>query len=90
MSDKYVIDDELKCGVERIEYDFGTNVGIVVMEPHHCTDMEGVIDFFKRIDPNVRHIITQTRIKWPDTLYQRTDEGWVAVLDGERGPCEPL
>jgi hypothetical protein len=48
----------LVTSVHQIVYDFEQRVGVVYMPPSCCTDMDGAIQFFKRIDPKVRQIQT--------------------------------
>jgi hypothetical protein len=67
--------------VDRVLYDFTERIGQVAMPPNCCTDMEGAIEFFTRIDPDVLEVQTFAGGAL-DTVYVRTDtergSGWNA------------
>lgn len=60
--------DELMTFVYRVAYDFVTKTGDVFMEDWVCSDKNGAINFFERIDANVRRIRTWQGAH-PDTEY---------------------
>jgi len=73
----------LKCFVGRVDYNFAKRVGLLFMGPGSCTDMQGAINLFVALDPNVRLIGTyqeQTDGWALDTLYSRRRGGqWRAT-----------
>lgn len=70
---------ELDCYVVSLEYSFQTRTGTLVMKEGSCTNMTGCIALFRRIDPDVRAIATQSGADI-DTSYHRDNDGrWVAV-----------
>lgn len=74
--------DEFKCHVTRVDYDFEERVGYVSMPPMCCTDMQGTIAFFQKIDVDVSRIVTMcidTQDKSFDTEYIKHSSGrWYA------------
>ena len=68
---------DLGCYVQRLEYDFVTRTGTLIMCEISCTDMGGCIDLFKRIDPKVVHIRTIAGSE-PDTEYRLMYGRWHA------------
>jgi hypothetical protein len=70
--------DELQCGVVRLSYDFGAQIGELHMDDGDCCDMEGCIGLFARIDPDVIEIKTYSGPA-PDTMYSRRTGSWVAI-----------
>lgn len=50
--------DEMVTSVRRITYDFIRRVGRVFMEGDCCTDMNGAIQVFLRMDAAVRETVT--------------------------------
>jgi hypothetical protein len=76
MSDTY--DDRFQCCVQRLEYDFRTRTGLLVMNDHECTDMGGCIKVFEGIDPRVRLIRTIEACGRRDTIYRKLADGWEA------------
>jgi hypothetical protein len=76
-----MIHEDLLAVPVMTEYNHTTKVGRVALEGLGCTDMTGVVRFFKRIDPDVRVIETRND-DGVDTVYCRdTDGAWIA-LDG--------
>ena len=76
--------------VTGIEYSFKYHTGRLYMESHCCCDMQGCINFFRNIDPDVELIRTFAGIK-EDTSYRRCSDGirWQAILDGDKfAGCE--
>lgn len=67
----------LKCGVERLEYDFKSATGTLHVPDGHCCDMKGCIEFFQAIDPAVQAIDTFSGVR-PDTRYRLTRGDWAA------------
>jgi hypothetical protein len=78
MSDIY--DDRFKCCVQRLEYDFTSRTGLLVMNEHDCTDMSGCIKVFEGIDPEVKLIRTIEASGRPDTTYRKLADGWKAFV----------
>jgi hypothetical protein len=74
MSDIY--DDRFQCFVQRVEYDFTTRAGHLVMNEHECTDMSGCIGVFELVDPEVKIIRTTQASGRRDTIYLRVANGW--------------
>ena len=75
---------DLMCHVRHLSYDFVTGQGRVDMPEHNCVDMCGCIALFEHIDADCWLIETVAGDK-PDTLYERTAEGWEAISNrGER------
>ena len=69
---------DLQCNVERIEYDFLRQLGVLRMPEANCCDMKGCIELFERIDPDVLRIETFAGGQ-PDTFYWRRASGrWEA------------
>jgi hypothetical protein len=80
----------LETRVTGIEYSFKYRTGRLYMEHGCCCDMQGCINFFRTIDPDVASIRTFAGIK-EDTSYRRSKDGvsWEASLEGDKfGPCE--
>src|ERR1700739_3770863 len=59
--------ERLQCCVQRLEYDFTTRTGLLVMNEHDCTDISGCIKVFEGIDLEVTTQASGRR----DTLYLR-------------------
>jgi hypothetical protein len=76
MSDIY--DDRFQCCVQRLEYDFTTRTGLLVMNDDECTDMSGCIKVFEGIDPQVKPIRTIEACGRRDTIYRKLSDGWEA------------
>ncbi|WP_143009305.1 hypothetical protein [Pelagibacterium luteolum] len=68
---------ELQCFPLSLTYDFGMRVGMLIVADGGCTDMDGCIAFFERIDPSVRQIQTASDGQL-DTVYTRTAGRWRA------------
>jgi hypothetical protein len=77
--------DDVQCYVEKLEYDFQRRAGKLFMGENSCTDMDGCIRLFKRIDPDVELIETIASPSSPrrDTTYRRVAGKWKAYLPGE-------
>lgn len=69
---------ELQCSIVALNYNFERRLGHVHMAENHCADMAGAIEFFSRIDPAVRTILTFSG-GVDDTAYHRRGEEWVAA-----------
>lgn len=67
----------LKCGVDRLEYDFRAGKGVLHMRVGDCCDMAGCIELFQTIDPHVEAIDTFSGKK-PDTSYWLVRGEWKA------------
>lgn len=77
--DGYIFDRGLQSGVERIEYSVRHRLGTIWMPKGSCTSMDGAIDLFKRIDPEVQSVITMAGL-CEDTSYQKQRDGtWIAL-----------
>jgi hypothetical protein len=76
-----VFHSELQCYVDKVEYDPRARIGRVYCGG--CTDMDGCIVFFQRIDKEVRRIETFWDGK-PDTIYLKDRSGkWEGCPPGE-------
>jgi hypothetical protein len=62
-------DKRLKCRVHRLSYDFNTRIGDIYFAAGHCCDMQGCVDLFLGIDPDVLIIRTYAG-REPDTVYR--------------------
>jgi len=69
----------LQCMVERVEYDFNTQTGYLLMEDGNACDMAACIAMFEALDPGVRAVSTLAGNQ-PDTIYRRRADGWHAAL----------
>jgi len=78
MSDIY--DDRFQCHVQRLEYNFTTRTGLLVMDDGDCTDMSGCINVFEGMDPEVRLIRTIEACGRPDTTYRKLAGGRKAFM----------
>lgn len=74
---------DLQCQARRVEYDFETRTGLLHLGVMCCTDMDGCIRLFQRIDPDVRAIYTFSA-SCEDTAYyrQNSTDLWRAVVGG--------
>ena len=70
--------DDLGCDAQAIAYDFDRKIGMLKMRDGNCCDMEGCIEFFKAIDPEIRRIETFSG-EVPDTVYALTGNSWNAI-----------
>jgi hypothetical protein len=80
--------------VLRVEYEFADRVGCLFQEDRCCCDMTACIEFFKKIDPQVRYIRTMAGDE-EDTSYRRGSDGrWQAFLPSRNQfqtlPLQPL
>lgn len=73
---------DLQCDVEKIAYDFERRVGTLHMAPDNCCDMAGCLEFFQKIDKDVKRIETYSGSK-PDTLYMLSGNAWNAISPSE-------
>lgn len=71
------IEDQTMCRVKSIMYDFETFTGHLFMHRDSVSDMQGTINVFQSLDPNVLHIYTWQNGK-PDTQYRFIDGEWMA------------
>ena len=79
----------LGCHMVGLEYNAAHRIGLLWLAPHTCTDMQGAIDLFKAIDPNVEIIFTFQVSEnthepgLPDTAYARDpDSGkWMSTRE---------
>lgn len=75
---KYVQNSELMCRVHSMTYDFTRKTGVLRMAEGNCCDMQGCIDLFTRVAPDVQKIETYAG-DVPDTFYKKNKLGWVAA-----------
>ena len=75
---KELFNEELRCTLLGLEFDFERHTAVLRLPPLACTDMSGVIKFVRGIDSKVRDIMTVAGIK-PDTRYVLDREKWTAL-----------
>jgi len=71
------IEDLVMTPVCSLSYDFSSKVGILKLPQHCCTDMQGAIKLFQRIDRGVTCVITVAG-DLRDTSYVVVDGEWEA------------
>ncbi|MGM4911453.1 hypothetical protein [Rhizobium sp. 768_B6_N1_8] len=71
--------EELQCFTVGVEYDFSKKVGVLLMDEGSCCDMQGCLNMFLRIDPEVKHIQTIAGSEL-DTSYTKYGNDWKARL----------
>lgn len=69
--------DDVQCFVQSLAYDFKERAGTIFLEDGSCTDMNGCIALFKKIDPAVTTILTIAGGR-RDTAYGLIDGKWQA------------
>jgi hypothetical protein len=74
----------VQCTVIALTYDFVNREGRLVMAKNNCCDMDGCINLFTDIDPEVRMIETFAG-DLRDTLYLRSRDKWVALTSSSKG-----
>jgi len=74
----------LQCRVTAMAYDFTNHEGRLDMAVANCCDMQGCIDLFISISPEVQLIETFAGGR-RDTLYLRVRDGWSALSRGRSG-----
>ena len=62
------IDALMQCGLIGVTYDFTDRTGCAWFPKSHCCDMLGCIKWFKRIDKDIRCILTFSG-EYLDTCY---------------------
>ena len=74
----------MQCGLIGVTYDFTDKTGCAWFPETHCCDMYGCIKWFKKIDENIRCILTFSG-EYLDTCYYLSKEsgdwGYVCYLD---------
>ena len=65
----------VQCEVHALWYDFQARRGVLNLPPGTCTGMDGCIELFTAIDPEVRLIETVSGTV-RDTTYERRDGTW--------------
>ena len=67
----------MQCGIIKMEYDFVKRVGKICFPDKECCDFVGCVEWFKKIDKDVRLIITFSG-DYLDTVYylSRKDGKW--------------
>lgn len=87
--EEHLFNEQLKCRVSGLEYDFRNHVGVLLMPPRACCDMRGCIALFENIDPDVAQIHTvqcKGEHRQSDTAYVKVDGIWRAL---DRRPADP-
>jgi hypothetical protein len=79
--------EDTQCVVHKLEYDFVTRKGKLVMDEHGCTDMLGCLKLFLKIDPAVQHIRTFQGER-PDTEYKIIHGYWSSKVPWETHFCD--
>jgi hypothetical protein len=64
--------------VGEIQYSFIKREGSILMPELSCVDMKSAIAFFKKIDPEVRTILSFNNGR-PDIRYEKEGGKWVAL-----------
>jgi hypothetical protein len=64
--------------VGEIQYSFIKREGSILMPELSCVDMKSAIAFFKKIDPEVRTILSFNNGR-PDMRYEKEGKKWVAL-----------
>jgi hypothetical protein len=77
----------LQCHVKGIAYDFVNRGGRLDMSANECCDMDGCLELFRSISPEVRLIETFAGSK-RDTMYLRGRDGVWAALSLSRAGWE--
>lgn len=73
--------DQLKCKVRSLEYDFARRCGILRLPALHCCDMGGALDLFTALDPEATEIWVYAG-KEADVVYRKRAgdaSGWCAL-----------
>lgn len=85
------LDPRTACELTGLAYNFAEKSGDLFMGPNSCTDMNGCLEIFQHIDPDVQFIQTwrcgETE-KVPDTSYRKVREQWYPemALNDHSGP----
>ncbi len=66
---------QLVCWPEKLEYDFVAHVGTLRLIAGGCCDMDGCIQLFETLDPEVRRINTYSGAE-ADTIYRKHQTEW--------------
>ena len=69
--------EKFGCAVTSMSYSFEHRTGNVHMVAGHTTDMSSTIDFFKKLDPDVVHIVTWSGDEVATSYVN--DNGWIAI-----------
>lgn len=69
--------EQLKCAVNRMAYDWRSAIGRIWLAPDHCCDMNGCIRMFTALDPKVISIFT-FQGEADDTVYMKVHGEWRA------------
>jgi hypothetical protein len=88
---KLPFNPELSCSVSKIQVDFASHTGTLMMADGNCCDMTGCINFFLSIDPNIKRIDTYAGHE-PDTCYERDYRyRWRAITpEGAKGEWQRI
>ena len=73
-----IYNEKLQCEVINIEYFYADKIGRAYFPKDNCCDMQGIIDIFTNIDPNVRLIETFANDR-SDTVYEKSCGKWNAM-----------
>jgi|SRR6516165_10288262 hypothetical protein len=76
MKERFISD--LGSFVRSLAYSFEAKKGRLDMPPVSCCDMNGCIELFRTIDPEVCRIETYSG-GLPDTAYERDGKQWRAI-----------
>ena len=73
------VDNEMMTDVVGFQYSYETRHGVVFLGEGCCSDMNGCITFFERIDADVRSVKTVSDGE-PDVYYLRGPKGWASRI----------
>lgn len=73
----------VQCHLQKLLYDFNERRGDLMLARRDCTDMTGVIAFFKNIDPEVKSIYTWSKRDMNTSYHRRFDGTWRAQEKNE-------
>ena len=74
--------------VGEIRYSFIKREGSILMPKMSCVDMRSAIAFFKKIDPEVRTILSFNNGR-PDMRYEKEGKKWAALRYRKEKPGLP-
>ena len=72
--------------VGEIRYNFLEREGSILMPEMSCVDSKSAIAFFKKIDPEVRTILSFNNGR-PDMRYQKEEGKWVSIRYRKENPA---
>jgi hypothetical protein len=74
--------------VGEIRYNFLEREGSILMPEMSCVDMRSAIAFFKKIDPEVRTILSFNNGR-PDMRYEKEGKKWISIRYRKEKPGLP-